>query len=91
MEVDRVILNDGFKTVLELGTAQWNGGNKEQAEHYYRVALSIKSDDPEAMFLLARLLQSQDRTTEANEIFDRIVGEHPDSPYAQRSIDARGY
>ena len=43
------------------------------------------------MFLLARLLQSQDRTTEANEIFDRIVGEHPDSPYAQRSIDARGY
>ena len=90
-EVDRVMLNDGFKTVLELGTAQWNGGNKEQAEHYYRVALSIKADDPEAMFLLARLLQSQDRTTEANEIFDRIVGEHPDSPYAQRSIDARGY
>lgn len=90
-EVDRVMLNDCFKAVTELGTDNWNGGDKEKAEVYYRLALNIKSDDPEVMFLLARLLQSEDRISEANAIFDKIVGEHPDSPYAQRSVDARGY
>ena len=90
-EADRLMLNDGFTAISEMGTAQWNGGNLSAAENYYRLALNIKPDDPEVMFLLARLLQSQDRISEANEIFDKIVGEHPESPYAQRSIDARGY
>ena len=90
-EADRLMLNDGFAAISEMGTAQWNGGNLSAAENYYRLALNIKPDDPEVMFLLARLLQSQDRISEANEIFDKIVGEHPESPYAQRSIDARGY
>ena len=90
-EADRLMLNDGFTAISEMGTAQWNGGNHSAAENYYRLALNIKPDDPEVMFLLARLLQSQDRISEANEIFDKIVGEHPESPYAQRSIDARGY
>ena len=90
-EADRLMLNDGFTAISEMGTAQWNGGNLSAAENYYRLALNIKPYDPEVMFLLARLLQSQDRISEANEIFDKIVGEHPESPYAQRSIDARGY
>ena len=90
-KADRLMLNDGFTAISEMGTAQWNGGNHSAAENYYRLALNIKPDDPEVMFLLARLLQSQDRISEANEIFDKIVGEHPESPYAQRSIDARGY
>lgn len=90
-EADRLMLNDGFTAISEMGTAQWNGGNLSAAENYYRLALNVKPDDPEVMFLLARLLQSQDRISEANEIFDKIVGEHPESPYAQRSIDARGY
>ena len=90
-EVDRIMLNDGFDQIVKLGTANWNGGNKTEAERYYVLALQVKSDDPEAMYLLARLLQSEDRISEANAIFDRIVGEHPESSYAQRSIDARGY
>lgn len=90
-EVDRIMLNDCFREVSTLGTTNWNGGNKEEAEKYYRLALNVKPDDPEVMFLLARLLQSEDRISEANEIFDKIVGEHPDSQYAQRSVDARGY
>lgn len=90
-ETDRLMLNDGFNSIMEAGTAQWNGGNKTQAEEYYRLALRVKPDDPEAMFLLARLIQGEGRTGEANEIFDKIVGEHPESPYAERSVAARGY
>ncbi len=43
------------------------------------------------MYLLARLYQSQSRIAEANELFDRIVGEHPESQYSQKAIEARGY
>ena len=55
------------------------------------MALSINGSDPEAMYLKARLLQSQGRIQEANAIFDVIVGEHPESPYAERAVTARGY
>ena len=89
--VDRVMLNDAFNQLVENGTNNWNGGNYSQAEYYYKLALEIKSDDPEAMYLLARLYQSQERIAEANALFDRIVGEHPESSYAQRAVDARGY
>ena len=89
--VDRVMLNDAFNTLVEKGTDNWNGGNLSQAEYYYKLALEIKSDDPEAMYLLARLYQGQERISEANALFDRIVGEHPESAYAQRAVDARGY
>ena len=90
-EVDRLIINDGFNTILETGTTEWNAGKVQEAEYYYDLALKIKNDDPEAMYLMARLMQSQDRITEANALFDRIVGEHPESRYAQRAIEARGY
>ncbi len=90
-DVDRYMQNEGFDQLVQLGTDSWNGGDLEQAEIYYDMALSIKSDDPEALYLKARLLQRQDRMTEANAIFDVIVGEHPESPYAERAISARGY
>ena len=90
-DVDRSMMNDVYPQLTTLGSAAWNSGRKELAEEYYDLALSIRPDDPEAMYLKARLLQSEDRTTEANAIFDRIVNEHPDNPYAQRAVTARGY
>ncbi len=91
LDVDRLILNDAFNSIVEAGTSNWNSGKLETAEYYYQLALQIKPSDPEAMYLLARLYQYQDRVTEANALFDRIIGEHPESSYAQRSVDARGY
>ena len=31
-EADRLMLNDGFAAISEMGTAQWNGGNLSAAE-----------------------------------------------------------
>ncbi|MDO4961029.1 MAG: tetratricopeptide repeat protein [Eubacteriales bacterium] len=89
--VDRLIVNDAFNRIVENGTSGWNSGKLDTAEYYYKLALQIKGDDPEVLYLLARLYQSQSRVNEANELFDRIVGEHPESPYAARAVDARGY
>lgn len=81
----------GAKRLCELGTESWNGGNKNQAIAYYQLSLSINPNDPETMFLLARLHQNMGKTKEANELFDKIIGQHPDSKYAVRSREARGY
>lgn len=81
----------GAKRLCELGTESWNGGNKTAAVSYYQLSLSINPDDPETMFLLARLYQNLDRNKEANTIFDKIIAQHPQSNYAKRSREARGY
>lgn len=90
-EVDDVIYNGCYDKLVELGTQSWNGGKKEAAMSYYNLALMIDENDPEVMYLKARLLQSEERISEANQIFDKIVGEHPESKYAERAVQARGY
>lgn len=81
----------GAKRLTELGTENWNAGNRSSAISYYQLSLNINPDDPETMFLLARLYQSFDRNTEANQLFDKIIALHPESSYARRSREARGY
>jgi len=90
-EVDDKIYNACYTNLLDLGTQSWNAGKKAQAEEYYNLCLMIDPEDPECMYLKARLLQSQDRIQEANEIFDKIVGEHAASKYAEKAVAARGY
>lgn len=81
----------GAKRLSELGTESWNGGNKNAAISYYQLSLSINPGDAETMFLLARLYQNLERYKDANELFDKIIAQHPDSNYARRSREARGY
>ena len=81
----------GAKRLCELGTESWNAGNKTAAISYYQLSLSINPDDPETMFLLARLYQNLERYREANEIFDKVIAQHQQSNYAKRSREARGY
>ena len=82
----------GAKRLTELGTESWNGGNKQAALAYYQLSLSINPNDPETMWLLARLYQNGlSQSQRANELFDRIISQHPDSRYASRAREARGY
>ncbi len=79
-----------YQRLSELGTAAWNSGNTEQAKTDYRLSLQLRQE-PETMFLLGRLYQNTGDTENANRLFDQIVGEYPDSPYAERARNARGY
>lgn len=81
----------GAKKLCELGTDSWNAGKKEQAVYYYQLSLELDPNDPETMWLLARLYQNQGKNKEANTLFDKIIGEHPSSKYAKRAKEARGY
>lgn len=82
--------SNGYQILTNLGTDAWNAGNREQAIDYYTKSLAVV-EDPETMYLLGRLYQSMNQTQDANALFDKIVGEHADSPYAQKAAEARGY
>ena len=81
----------GAEKICEMGTQEWNGGNKERAVELYKLSLNIDPDNPETMFLLGRLYQSMGNNDDSNELFDKIIAEHSDSNYARRAQDARGY
>lgn len=81
----------GAARICEMGTEEWNAGNKEKAIEFYKLSLNIEPDNPETMFLLARLYQSMGNNDESNTLFDKIIAEHSDSNYARRARDARGY
>lgn len=90
-EVTQYMQNEGYSGLTSLGTNAWNGGKLAEAEQYFDLAMQVKPDDPEAMYLKARIMQADGRTADANALFDKIVGEHPESSYAERAQSARGY
>ena len=80
-----------YQTLIDRGLQLWNGGDKTQALEYFLASLKIHPDNPEAMFYAGRLYQDAGDTENANAMFDKVVGEHGDSEYAQRARNARGY
>lgn len=79
-----------YQELADQATNAWNSGNQDQAVELYNLSLAIR-EEPENMYLLGRLYQSMGRTEEANTLFDKIIGAHPDSNYAERARQARGY
>lgn len=79
-----------YQELADQATNEWNSGNREQAATLYTLSLGIR-EEPENMYLLARLYQSMGKTEDANTLFDKIIGAHPESNYAERARQARGY
>ena len=77
--------------ILSLIHILWNAGNTTQAMEYYQASLKIKPDNPEAMYYVGRLYQNAGDTENANAMFDQVVGLYPDSEYAAKAQNARGY
>lgn len=89
-ELKSYMEGSAYQVLADAGTAAWNSGRLEQAVEYYNQSLRLR-EEAETMFLLARLYQSRGESEQANRLFDRIVGEHPDTQYADRARQARGY
>lgn len=80
-----------YELLVTKGTQLWNGGDTAQAMEYYQASLKIKPDNPEALFLVGRLYQIAGDTARANAMFDQVAGNYPDSEYAAKAQNARGY
>ncbi len=88
--IKHIMESSVYQTLADKGTDAWNGGDQEQAAQLYLLSVSLR-EEPDNLYLLARLYQSMGKTQEANTLFDKIIGTYPDSPYATKSRDARGY
>ncbi|MBR1857210.1 MAG: tetratricopeptide repeat protein [Oribacterium sp.] len=88
--IKHIMESSVYQELADKATAEWNAGSQETAAELYMLSVTIR-EEPENLFLLARLYQSMGRTEEANALFDKIVGSFPDSPYAERSRTVRGY
>lgn len=63
----------GVLSLLEQGNKAWAGQNMEQAEKYYRDAVALDPDSPQARASLANLLQSTNRVNEAIDEFQTAI------------------
>lgn len=80
-----------FQTLVDQGLTFWNAGKRTEAMDYIQASLTIRPDNPEALFYAGRLYQAAEDTANANVMFDKVVNEFPDSEYADRAKNARGY
>lgn len=90
-DVRNDLQNNVSKTLVSQGMELWSAGNSSQALTYFQASLRVNPQNPEAMFYVARIYQNSGDTENANALFDQIVGEYPDSEYAPRAQQARGY
>lgn len=89
--INQDMTTNGYRTLEELGTNAWNGGNVDQAIAYYEKSLQVKPDNLSAMYLLGRAYQDKGNIEQANQWFNKIVDEYPDSRQAEQARNARGY
>lgn len=80
-----------YQTLVDRGLEVWTVGNKTEAMEYFQASLTIRPDNPEAMFYVGRLYQDAGDTDNANTMFDKVVNEYADSEFAERARTARGY
>lgn len=85
------MVSNVYQQLVDQGLTLWNGGNRDGAMTCFQASLAIRPDNPEAMFYVGRLYQDAGDTTNANAMFDQVVGNYPDSEYASRAASARGY
>lgn len=88
--IKHIMESSVYQQLSEKATNDWNGGDQQSAAELYLLSVTIR-EEPENMFLLARLYQSMGRSEDANTLFDKIIGSYPESPYAERSRGIRGY
>ena len=88
--IKHIMESSVYQELAKKATDAWNAGDQQNAGELYLLSVTIR-EDPENMFLLARLYQSMGRSDDANTLFDKIIGSYPDSSYAEKARSIRGY
>lgn len=83
---------NGYQILLQMGdTALAGEAGAQQAIDYYQRSLKILPDNPQALFQIGLAYVALENTDTANQYFGDIIMNHPDSEYAQRAREQRGY
>lgn len=82
----------GYQVLLQMGDeALAQEGGARQAIDYYQRSLQINPANPQALYQIGMAYLALDNTDTANQYFGDIIMNHPNSDYAQRAREQRGY
>ncbi len=90
-EIQTDMTERGWQVLDELGDAAVGSGDYAGAITYYDASLRLNGDNPGVMYDKAAALQAQGQTEEADDLFDQIIENYPDTDFAAMSREQRGY
>lgn len=81
-ELDPEVASEQVLKYLDLGKAEWEGGDYPFAENYFAAALGVPADVPEkeaVLFTMGSLYNRDGLFPKAAAVFERLAREFPDS------------
>lgn len=90
-EIQGDMVDRGWQVLDELGDAAVGSGDYAGAVTYYDASLRLNGDNPGVMYDKAAALQAQGQEEAADDLFDQIIENYPDTDYAAMSREQRGY
>ena len=90
-EIQGGMADRGWQVLDELGDAAVGSGDYAGAVTYYDASLRLNGDNPGVMYDKAAALQAQGQEEAADDLFDQIIENYPDTDYAAMSREQRGY
>lgn len=90
-EIQTDMTERGWQVLDELGDAAVGSGDYAGAITYYDASLRLNGDNPGVIYDKAAALQAQGQTEEADDLFDQIIENYPDTDFAAMSREQRGY
>ena len=90
-EIQGDMADRGWQVLDELGDAAVGSGDYAGAVTYYDASLRLNGDNPGVMYDKAAALQAQGQEEAADDLFDQIIENYPDTDYAAMSREQRGY
>ena len=90
-EIQTDMTERGWQVLDELGDAAVGSGDYAGAITYYDASLRLNGANPGVMYDKAAALQAQGQTEEADDLFDQIIENYPDTDFAAMSREQRGY
>lgn len=90
-EVSEKIRKEGYAPLVHLGDTSMAAGDYAAAISYFDMALRIKPDLVEALYKKAVAFKTSGDEGSANGIYQEIISTYPQSEYAEKSKEDRGF
>lgn len=81
----------GYKELIKSGDELFNIASFDDAIKYYELSLGVKKNNPEAIYKQGLTYLKKDDVPKATELFTKVINDFPDSEFASKAKEERGY
>ena len=80
----------GYNELVYKGNVEYDAGNYQSAVEYYDLSLTVKEDNPEAIYMKGMCSLQLGEQNTANELFDEVIEKYPNSDVYSKAKERRG-